>query len=247
MSVKNEAELAALKRVGRVVADTLQTMLAAARPGITTRELDQIGEDHFRKFGAVSAPKLTYNFPGATCISVNHEAAHGIPGKRKLKRGDLVNIDVSLELDGYFADTGATTVIEPANAQLTDLVNASREILHNTVQSMRAGSPLNQIGRMIEQQARTRGYSVIKNLAGHGVGRALHEEPYDIVNYYNPRDKRKASRGLTLAIETFISTGANFVVQEADGWTLTTPDKSYVAQFEHSLVITDGEPIVLTA
>lgn len=247
MSIRDANDLTALRRVGKVVADTLRLMLRSIEPGMTTRELDQIGEKYFQGHGARSAPQLTYNFPGATCISVNNEVAHGIPGDRVLKTGDLINIDVSLELDGYFADTGFSTCIEPAANELTDLCKASHAILQQTIHGIKAGNKLNRIGRIIENGARERGYTTILNLAGHGVGSALHEEPFDLVNYYNARDQRLAGRGQVVAIETFISTGGRYAHEESDGWTLTTGDGSFVAQHEHTIVITDGAPIILTA
>lgn len=247
MSIRDENDLTALRRVGKIVGDTLRLMLKSVEAGMTTRELDQIGESYFQKQGARSAPQLTYDFPGATCISVNQEVAHGIPGEYVFKTGDLVNIDVSLELDGYFADTGASMCIAPAANQLTDLCQASHTILQKTIHNIKAGNKLNRIGRTIENGARQHGYTTILNLAGHGVGSALHEEPYDLVNYYDPRDQRLAGNGQVVAIETFISTGGRYAHEEADGWTLTTGDGSYVAQYEHTLVITNGAPIILTA
>ncbi len=247
MSVENEDDLIGLRRVGRVVADTIKLMLASARSGMSKRELDELAREHFEAQGARSAPELTYDFPGATCISLNHEIAHGIPGDKKIRPGDLLNVDVSLELDGYFADSGATTVIEPRRAELQRLVTASEDILSEALGAIRAGNRLNRIGSVIEAGAKKRGYKVIRNLAGHGVGRGLHEEPHDIVNYKDPSDRRLATEGLVLAVETFISTGAEYAREADDGWTLRTPDRSYTAQFEHTVVITRGEPLILTA
>lgn len=183
MSIQNQEELEGLRKVGRVVAATLKRMLAAVRPGITTQELDNLGRAYFESKGARSAPALTYGFPGATCISLNHEAAHGIPGDRKVQAGDLINIDVSLELNGFFADTGASMCVDPVRSELGDLCRASREVLAAALARIRPGSKINSIGRTIEQESHRRGYRVIRNLAGHGVGRALHEEPSDILNY----------------------------------------------------------------
>lgn len=247
MSIENEDDLIGLRRVGRVVADTIQLMLANALPGMRTRELDDLARDYFEAHGARSAPQLTYDFPGATCISLNHEVAHGIPGNTIIRPGDLLNVDVSLELDGYFADSGATKIIEPRRPELERLVTASEEILGEALDAIRAGNRLNRIGSVIEAGAKKRGYKVIRNLAGHGVGRALHEQPHDIVNYKNPADRRLATEGLVLAVETFISTGAEYAVEADDGWTLRTPDRSFTAQFEHTVVITHGAPLIMTA
>ena len=247
MSIESDDDLKALQRVGKLVSGTIRTMLAALRPGITTRELDEVGREYFAPHGARYAPQLTYGFPGATCISVNHEAAHGIPGDRKVEPGDLVTVDVSLELNGYFADSGATKIVPPVRPDLGRLCEASYEILMRSLRELKGGSRLNQVGRTIENESRKRGYTVIRNLAGHGVGRSLHEEPYDLVNYRVPSDRRLARTGQVVAIETFISTGAEYVVEQPDGWTLKTPDQSYVAQFEHTVVITNSAPLVLTA
>ncbi|MCB1307814.1 MAG: type I methionyl aminopeptidase [Leptospiraceae bacterium] len=247
MSIENEQDLRALQHVGRIVAETIRRMLRCVRPGITTAELDRIGEEYFSEKGARSAPRLSYNFPGATCISVNEEIAHGIPGKRRLKAGDLINIDVSLELDGYYADSGATMCVQPAQHFLSRLCDTSRQILNLAIHSIKAGSKLNVIGKTIQTESQKLGYTTILNLAGHGVGRSLHEEPLDILNYYNPSDKRLATNGMVIAIETFISTGATLAIEKGDGWTLTTADRSYVAQFEHSIVVTEDQPIILTA
>ncbi len=247
MSIKNQEELEGLREVGRIVASTLKRMLALVRPGITTQELDDLGRQHFEARGARSAPRLTYGFPGATCISLNHEAAHGIPKDRRVCAGDLINIDVSLELNGYFADTGASMCVEPARTELGDLCRASKEVLSAALSQIRPGSRINSIGRTIEQESNRRGYRVIRNLAGHGVGRALHEEPADILNYCDPRDKRTLHEGQVIAVETFVSTGADFVMEAEDGWTLLTPDQSYVAQFEHTIIVSRGGPVLVTA
>jgi len=245
MSIKGPDDVAGLKKIGKIVADTLRLMKSSARDGMSTLELDRIGRAFFEQFGAKSAPEISYNFPGATCISVNNEIAHGIPGKQLLRKGDLVNIDVSLELDGYFADTGSSFCLEKTGGPLADLCEASHEILLKALR-LKAGNLLNRMGRIIETEAKKLGYLTIKNLTGHGVGRALHEEPFDLLNYYEPADRRLAKSGMVIAVETFISTGAQRAIQQADGWTLKTPDGSYVAQHEHTIIVTDQNPIFVT-
>lgn len=247
MSIESEEDIISLRRVGRLVAETIRLMIAGAKPGITTKSLDKLARDYFESFGARSAPELTYKFPGATCISVNHEVAHGIPGSRVLREGDLLNVDVSLELDGYFADAGYSTCLSPASNKLVDLCRTSHEILLKTIKSLRSGNKINKIGRTIETEANKHGYQVIRNLTGHGTGRSLHEEPDNIVNYRDPTDHRLLSKGMVIAVETFISTGARLAIESNDGWTLKTPDRSYVAQYEHTIIITDQEPVFLTA
>lgn len=246
MSIESEDDLIGLKRCGRVVGMTLQEMIRHVRPGITTGELDAIGEAFLRKHGARSAPRLVYNFPGATCISVNDEAAHGIPGDRVIQAGDMVNIDVSAELDGYITDTGATVPVPPVSPTLQKLMDCTKTALNSAIAMAKPGTRINEIGGVVEAQAKRCGFNVIRNLAGHGVGRHIHEEPRNILNYYDKRVRGKLTEGLVIAIEPFLSTGAEFVVDAQDGWTLKTPDGSLLAQYEHTVVVTKGKPVVLT-
>ncbi|TGL60662.1 type I methionyl aminopeptidase [Leptospira sarikeiensis] len=247
MTVRNKEDLEALRKIGKITAETLLCMREAAKPGITTKELDLIGYSYFSKFGARSAPQLMYKFPGYTCISLNTEIAHGIPNDRVLKEGDLLNLDVSLELNGYFADTGFTLIIGKDNKGLSKLLDVSSDALKRALAGVRTGEKLNSIGRTIENTAKSNGFKVIRTLCGHGVGKSLHEEPFDICNYYEPRDKRILKSGQVIAVETFVSTGAEDFVEGKDGWTLRTPDGTYTAQFEHSVIVTEHGPIILTA
>ena len=247
MSIDSEKDLEALKRIGKIVAETLQMMKAATVPGIKTRELDEIGLAFLTSHGAKSAPNFSYNFPGTTCISVNNEVAHGIPGSRRIQAGDLVNIDVSAVLDGYFADTGGSFVVPPIKNDLQDLCDTASNALGAALEVVRAGQPLNIIGKTIESFVEKRGYTLIRNLCGHGIGRALHEYPNDIASFYNPQDKRMLTEGMVITIEPFVSNGAWSVQESNDGWTLKTPKHFRSAQFEHTLVVTKDKPIVLTA
>lgn len=246
MSIQNENDLIALRKIGRIVAQCLQYMGSKLEPGITTRELDQLGHVFLEKHGARSAPKLTYNFPGTTCISVNEEAAHGIPGNKVLAAGDLVNIDVSAELGGYFADTGGSFVIPPESNVKRNLCLVTKRALDMALQAATAGQPLNSIGKAIEKEALRNNLTVIENLGSHGVGRALHEEPGFIPGYYDPKDKRILKENQVITIEPFISTGAREVYETGDGWTLTTGKRYLTAQYEHTLVITKGKPLIMT-
>lgn len=247
MSIESEHDLIALQKIGRIVAMAREEMLSSVQAGITTAELDRIGKRLLDEHGAVSAPYITYGFPGTTCISVNEVAAHGIPGPRVLKEGDVVNIDVSAELGGYYADTGATTVVGPRSPHKEKLCQSSLRALQQALKKARAGAKVSGIGRAIHNEARKDGFTVIRNLAGHGIGRKLHEMPDGILNYYEPRDNRLLTNGLVLAVETFVSDGAEFVDEGADGWGLLLPDNHYAAQFEHTIVITKDKPLVLTA
>lgn len=246
MSIESENDLTCLRKIGRIVAICLQHMATQLEPGITTLELDEIGRVFLEANGARSAPKLTYNFPGTTCISVNEEAAHGIPSARVLNAGDLVNIDVSAELDGYFADTGGSFIIPPESSVKRELCLATQRALSHALKEARAGQKLNQIGRAIEMEAHRSKLTVIKNLGSHGVGRALHEEPGFIPNFYNLKDKRILRENQVITIEPFLSTGAHEVAETGDGWTLATSKQYLTAQYEHTMVITKGMPLIMT-
>jgi methionyl aminopeptidase len=246
MTADSAKDIERLKAVGHICAETLRKMMSQTRAGMTTRELDEIGRAFLEAEGARSAPRAMYNFPGATCISVSPVIAHGIPNEYVLRQGQLIHIDVSAELDGYYADTGASLIVSNRERSLQRLLDATKAALAKAVRAARAGNPLNGIGRTVQQEARKRGFNVIYDLMSHGIGRKLHEEPGEILNYYNPNDRRILNEGLVLAIEPFLTTGAGRVVQERDHWSLRTSDNTIAAQFEHTIVVTRNEPIVLT-
>jgi methionyl aminopeptidase len=247
MTVDSPEDLVGLKHIGRIVALALQEMREAVKPGVTTGELDVIGGNVLKRNGARSAPQLVYNFPGATCISINDEAAHGIPGSRVIQPGDLVNLDVSAELDGYFADAGWTAAVEPVDAIRHNLLLCAQRALKKTLAVAKAGQPINLIGKVIEEEAKSCGFKTLHDLGGHGVGRGIHEEPHSISCFYNPGDKRILQEGSVIAIEPFITTGAQFVRTMPDHWTLKTSDNTLSAQFEHTIVITRNKPVIITA
>ena len=227
------------------MAKTLESMQRYAEPGITTLELDQYGERLLAAAGAVSAPRKTYDFPGATCISINEEAAHGIPGPRKLAAGDMVNIDVSAELDGYYADTGGSFLIPPSDTLKEKLCEATLRARAAGIKAARAGEPINKVSRAIQRAAQMQGFKVVRNLSSHGVGAALHEEP-TIRNYFDPRDTECLHAGQVITIEPFLSNCAHHVVELEDGWTLAGKPGSLFAQYEHTIVVTRGTPIIVT-
>jgi methionyl aminopeptidase len=247
MTIETERDIECLTRVGRIVAAVLRQMLDSIEAGMTTAELDDVGRTLLDRHGARSAPQVMYKFPGATCISVNEEAAHGVPGPRVIRRGDVVNVDVSAELNGYFADTGGTRVVPPSTPIKDRLCRATKLALREAVAEARAGNKINRIGKAVQRVARTHQFKIIKNLAGHGVGRSLHEEPDSIVGYFEPRDKRELREGMVIAIEPFLSTKSTFVDEAGDGWTLVGAEGNLSAQYEHTLIVTRGEPIILTA
>lgn len=246
MTAESAIDIKNLKAIGRICAETLRRMMEATRAGMTTGELDEIGHALLEAEGARSAPQVSYNFPGATCISVSPVIAHGIPDERVLREGELIHIDVSAELDGYYADTGASMIVSKRDRNLQKLVDATRATLTKAVYAARAGNPLNGIGWTVENEARRRGFNVIYDLTGHGIGRHLHESPSEILNFHNPNDRRVLNEGLVLAIEPFLTTGIGRVVEEKDGWALRTMDRAIAAQFEHTIIVTKNDPIILT-
>jgi methionyl aminopeptidase len=246
MTIEKDDELEALRAAGRAVARAMQEMARHVAPGITTAELDEIGRDVLAAHGARSAPLVSYGFPGHTCISINDEAAHGIPSpKRKLAEGDLVNIDVSAELGGFYGDTGGSFAVGQISKEAEALCRATRRALADAMSVAKAGQPLWMIGRAVQARAKKAGFHVVRNISGHGIGRKLHEPP-SVLNTYDPRARQKLHEGLVMTIEPFLTTGATHVEEAGDGWTLKTPDGSLSAQYEHTMVITKGEPIVLT-
>jgi methionyl aminopeptidase len=246
MSITGERDIEGLKRVGAVVAAARDAMAARVAPGVTTAELDAVGKEILDRHGARSAPQLAYGFPGATCISVNDRLAHGVPSHEcVLGAGDLVNIDVSAELDGYWADTGASFAVGTVSEESGALLRATRLALEEGMSKARAGEPLRNIARAVERRAKQSGFQVIRNLCGHGVGRNIHEEP-SVPNTFDRHDRTVLKAGLVITIEPFLTTGATMAVQDADGWTLRSSDGSRGAQFEHTLIVTGGRPIVVT-
>ncbi len=246
MIVNTEEDIKHLKAIGHICAMTLKTMMEHAKPGMTTLELDNIGMEFLAKEGAQSAPMAMYQFPGATCISVSPVIAHGIPNNRVLREGELINIDVSAEMNGYYGDTGASMVVSKHVPEYEKLLAATRATLEKAVRVAVAGQPLNLIGQTIQEEAKRNGYGVIFDLTGHGIGHKLHEEPTEVFNYYKQTDRRILEEGVVLAIEPFLTTGKGRVHEERDGWSLRTIDRTIAAQFEHTIIVTKNEPIILT-
>jgi len=247
MSISSEAELVGMQKISEAVAYTLKQMSEFAKVGITTKELDEFGAKILEGFGAKSAPYLTYGFPGFTCISVNNEFCHGIPTHNKvLKEGDLINIDVSAELNGFWSDNGSSFVLGNDIYNHQPLIDASKEILRKAINNIHGGVKISDIGWIMETEAKKQGLKVIRNLAGHGVGRSLHEEPHEILNYRDKLNHRRFKKNSVLAIETFISTTSSYADTLADGWTMAGDKGGFMAQHEHTIIVTDDKPIVLT-
>ncbi|WP_426227100.1 type I methionyl aminopeptidase [Pararhizobium sp. DWP3-4] len=246
MTLNNDEDLERLKDIGRICANAIQIMATALEPGMTTAELDAIGRKVLEDAGARSAPELTYNFPGATCISVNEEVAHGIPGSRIIQAGDLVNIDVSAEKNGLFADTGASFAVPPVKPPVERLCRDGKRAMWVGLNEVKSGKPLAAIGNAIGAFAKKNRYTLITNLASHGVGRSLHEEPTEIATWPDKHEKRRMTEGMVFTVEPFLSLGAQWAEGGDDEWTLYSEPRALTVQYEHTVIVTRNGPLVVT-
>jgi methionyl aminopeptidase len=246
MSIESPHDLAGLKEVGRIVALTLQALRKQVRAGISTAELDEIGREVLERNGAESAPAAVYGFPGANCISINDEVVHGVPGPRQLRAGDLVKLDVTAQKNGYVADAALTVAVPTASTNALNLLWCAEQAFRKGLREARAGRPIREIGGAIEREARRHGFSPIRELCGHGVGRTIHEPP-QIPNYFDHRDTQQLTDGLVITIEPLLTAGTGDVHTARDGWAVVTSDHAPAAHYEHTIVVTTGQPIVLTA
>lgn len=246
MSIKTPEELEGMKAAGRIVRKMLSAMRNAARSGITTAELDHIGAKVMREHGARSAPALVYGFPGVSCISVNEEIVHGIPGKRRLRDGDLLKLDVTIEKDGFMADAAETVVIGGASKIGQRLAACAERAFRGALSAARAGNRVNEIGRAVEAEVRRSRFFVVDQLCGHGIGRTIHEKP-SVPNFADPEATQILTKGLVITIEPIIASHSSGAFLSRDGWTMRTADRGLAAHYEHTLMITDGEPMLLTA
>jgi methionyl aminopeptidase len=246
VSINTPEELASMRAVGEIVRRMLEAMKQAVRPGVTTAELDEVGGKVMREHGAQSAPQLVYKFPGVNCISVNDEAVHGIPGARTLHEGDLVKLDVTVEKDGFMADAAITVPVGEVAEESERLIACAEEAFSKAMLVARAGFRVSDIGRAVEKEVRRNGFSVIRDLGGHGIGRTIHEPPR-VPNFPDPQANQILTEGLVITVEPIIAAGSGRAVVAKDGWTVLTADHRPSAHYEHTLVITKGEPILLTA
>lgn len=246
MSIESSADWRGLREVGRITRITLETLQESVRAGVTTGDLDDIACTLCAKHGARSAPAMVYGFPGTVLISVNDEVVHGVPGPRRIEQGDLVKLDVTLEKDGYVADAARSLVVGPGDDTAYRLRECARVALESALRVVRTGVRVNEIGRAVSRVVRQHGFSVVRGLSGHGVGRTIHEPP-DVPNHYDPSQTDVLTDGLVLTIEPLISAGSPMPVQDDDGWTIRTRDGSWAAHHEETLVITRSGPVVLTA
>jgi len=245
MSIETPEELAALTRVGRIVGLTIERVKKEVRPGVTTAALDAVAEAFLAKHGATPAPRAVYQFPGAIMVSINEEVVHTVPGPRRVEPGDLVKIDVTAELDGFFADAAATVIVPPASPTARRLASCVHAAFAEGARAARAGTPLNEVGRQVEAEVRRRGFTVLRELRGHGIGRTIHEPP-EVANFYDPLERGRLTEGLVMALEPLVSAGSGKTVLSSDRWTIRTLDGSLAAHHEHTLVITRGRPILVT-
>jgi methionyl aminopeptidase len=246
MSIESETDWRGLREIGRIVRLTLEAMEQQVRAGVTTGDLDAVARRVFARHGARSAPAIVYGFPGTALISVNDEVVHGVPGRRRLEAGDVVKLDVTAEKHGYMADAARTVVVGEESELAGRLRRCSEEAFAAALLVARAGNKVNEIGRAIDRVVRSRGFSVIRGLAGHGIGRTIHEPP-SVPNYFDPGQRDRLTTGLVVTIEPIISSGKGEVYEGRDGWTIRTKDGSLAAHYEHTLVITEKKPILLTA
>jgi methionyl aminopeptidase len=246
MSIEHPDELAGLRAAGRVVATTLREVRRLVRPGVTTAELDRAAARSLARQGARSAPRITYGFPGSICISVGDEVVHGIPGARRLRQGELVKLDVTAELDGYYADAAISVPVGRVRPSVARLVATGSAALRAGLGEARAGRPVSAIGGAIEAEVERRGARVLRELTGHGIGRTIHEPP-SVPNHADPKASEPLTEGLVLAVEPMIALGGRDVELRPDGWTVATSDGSIAAHVEHTIVVTSGEPLIITA
>jgi methionyl aminopeptidase len=246
LSINSPEQFEKLKACGRIVAKALRAMAAAVGPGVTTAELAEIGSKVLAENGARSSPPLVYGFPGDVCISVNDEVVHGIPSERVLRPGDLVKLDLTAEKDGYHTDSAMTVQVPPVTVAATQLSHCAERAFRQSLGAARAGNSVREIGRAVEREVRRRGFHVIRELGGHGIGRTIHEEP-SVPNFADPLSRARLTEGLVLTIEPIIAESTSRVILDADKWTLRTGDGSLAAHYEHTLVITRDKPILLTS
>jgi methionyl aminopeptidase len=245
MSIETDNDLNGIRRAGRLVADALAAMRDAVTPGITTRELDDIGARRIEYGGGRSAPQMVYGFPGITLISVNDEIVHGIPGDRRLQPGDVVKLDVTVDLDGFIADAAETVIVPPVSLTAARLRACARDAFRKGMAAAHVDNKVRAIGSAVERHVRSCGFHVLRELTGHGVGRTIHEEP-SIPNYDDPVAVRRLTNGLVITIEPLIAASAARPVTDEDGWTIRTDNAALAAHHEHTIIVWRSGPEIVT-
>jgi len=246
MSIKDRTEFIFLMKIGQIVGRTLKAVADQVKAGVRTSELNAFTAELLERSGARAAPKAEYGFPGEICISINDEAVHGIPGARVIEKGDVVKLDLTAMKDGFVADAAVTITVPPVEHENLRLAECAQRAFERALEAVRANAPVHAIGAAVEEEAKQAGFSVLRDLCGHGVGRRTHEPP-SIPNYFHPRARQPLTEGLVIAVEPILSRGSSGrVVQCEDGWTIRTADGSVAAQFEHTIIVTKGAPIIVT-
>jgi methionyl aminopeptidase len=248
IQLKSQREIEIMAAGGRILADTVKLMEQSVKPGMTTAQLDAIAEDFIRSHpGAVPSFKGLYNFPASICSSINNEIVHGIPSKKRmLNEGDVVSIDVGVQFEGYHTDSATTVAVGKVSEESERLLRVTREALDAGVQAARPGNHLGDIGAAVQEIVERAGFSVVRDLVGHGIGTGFHEEP-QVPNYGKPKRGIRLVPGLTIAIEPMVNIGKPGIRTMPDRWTVVTLDGTRSAHFEHTVAITEGGPRVLTA
>jgi methionyl aminopeptidase len=246
MSIESQADWTGLRAVAEVARQTLALLTREVRPGITTGALDEMARQFLQSKRARSAPAIVYGFPGTVLISINDEVVHGVPGQRQIQPGDLVSLDVTVELDGYVADAARSLVVPPGTDAAHRLVACARAACDAALDVATAGTRVSEIGRAVQREVRRQGFAVVKGLAGHGVGRTIHEPP-SVPNEWDPLQTDVLTEGLVITIEPIITVGSGRPVEGSEGWTIRTRDQGLAAHYEDTVVITRGRPVVLTA
>jgi methionyl aminopeptidase len=246
MSIDSAEDLAGMERAGMVTRAVLNAMKAAVHPGITTLELDQVGAREMRRFGARSGPQKVYGFPGLSCISVNDEIVHGIPGKRRLKEGDIVKLDVTVEVGGFMGDACETVGVGKIDQNCKRLIECATRAFYAGLSAVHPGARAFDIGKEVQKTVHAAGYSVVNDLGGHGIGRTIHEKP-SIPNRYDLSCSDVLTEGLVFTIEPLIAIGTPRTVTLKDGWTIRTRDRSLAAHYEHTVLVTSNGARLLTA
>jgi methionyl aminopeptidase len=245
ISIKSKREIEIMRRSGKITAKTLTMLMEAAKPGVTTGELDRLAEQSIRSMGGIPTFQGYHGYPSSICASVNDEVVHGMPGERVLRDGDLLSIDIGTTLEGYVSDSAVTVAVGNVSEPAKRLMRVTQECLMLGIAQMQVGNTIGDIGCAIQQHAEEHGYGVVRALVGHGVGKKMHEDP-QVPNYGSPATGPKLRAGLVLAVEPMITEGTWEVETLDDGWTVVTEDGKLAAHFEHTIAVTDEGPKILT-
>lgn len=244
---KSNGELDKMRRAGLIVAETLRELRKMVEPGITTRELDAYAEKRIRGAGAYPTFKGYRGFPGSICASVNEEVVHGIPSNRRLREGDIIKIDCGATLEGYVGDAAISIPVGRVAPEVEQLMQTTRDSLFKAMEKMVEGNRLHDVSFAVQEHVEERGYTIVREFCGHGVGTKMHEDP-QVPNYGRPGTGPKLKPGLVLAIEPMVNLGSHEIeIDKQDNWTVRTKDKKYSSHFEHTIAITDDGPVVMTA